>query len=162
MMMRISKVVVVFVSAVVLSVMYGCDTRDIGKSDMIRPRNCVFNAMPVSINTSDGVILAGRYFRVKDGTNKVVIMLHGLGSDKNEWLSFASTSAAAGYDVLIYDLRGHGESVKSLDGKKVDYRTYTSAGAGSEWAKMVDDLNAVVKYVVEQKGVSEHNIILCG
>jgi pimeloyl-ACP methyl ester carboxylesterase len=59
-------------------------------------------------NEQDDIHLSGWYIPSKNGA--VVILLHGYGSNRLEMLSRANVLAAHGYGVLLYDLRGHGES----------------------------------------------------
>jgi pimeloyl-ACP methyl ester carboxylesterase len=64
---------------------------------------------PVSlINTTDGTRLSGWYLPSRNGA--AVILLHGYGSNRLEMLDRAEVLARHGYGVLLYDLRGHGES----------------------------------------------------
>ncbi|ARU55132.1 alpha/beta fold superfamily hydrolase [Oleiphilus messinensis] len=45
---------------------------------------------------------------------EVVLLIHGFGAIKENWLRFAA-SVDGGHRVIALDLPGHGESVKSLD-----------------------------------------------
>jgi pimeloyl-ACP methyl ester carboxylesterase len=94
----------------------------------------------VAIGSSDGVTLAGWYVRPQNGA--VVIMLHGNEGQRAMMLPRAQMVAEYGYGVLLYDLRGHGES---------------SGGRSYGWAD-VDDVDAAVRYLqarpeVEQIGL---------
>jgi len=48
------------------------------------------------------------------GTGDIVIMLHGLGGSKDDWLQIAKYFTP-NYRVIIPDLPGYGESSKSAD-----------------------------------------------
>lgn len=52
----------------------------------------------------------------------VVVCVHGLGYDSlaSFYLTLAAPMAAAGIDVLAYDLRGHGRSERPFSGYRVD------------------------------------------
>lgn len=71
----------------------------------------------VSFETSDGVRLSGwwipalRTGRLDDdfGT-RTVIVCHGLAANKSNQLILARSFLPGGYNVLIFDFRGHGES----------------------------------------------------
>src|SRR5439155_18247527 len=75
---------------------------------------------PVSFRTSDGLSISGwwmpaieqsrrRARRVDFGSN-TVIACHGLGSSKSNQLIMARPFVPAGYNVLIFDFRAHGQS----------------------------------------------------
>jgi len=78
---------------------------------------------------SDGVSIA--YERYKNGFEKVVIICPGFyNSKKNRWMRKTADFISSGYDVIVFDLRGHGES-----------------GGKFTWsAKEHNDLNAVIDY----------------
>lgn len=59
-------------------------------------------------NEQDDIHLSGWYIPSTNGA--AVILLHGYGSNRLEMLSRANVLAEHGYGVLLYDLRGHGES----------------------------------------------------
>jgi uncharacterized protein len=62
----------------------------------------------ISFPSPDGFPLAGWYIPTHNGA--VVLMLHGYGANRTELLERAVVLAKAGFGVLLYDLRGHGES----------------------------------------------------
>lgn len=55
----------------------------------------------------DGLILK---YKLWDAPGQTVIVLHGLGSDSRQFDEDAAVFAAAGYRVIVPDLRGHGQS----------------------------------------------------
>lgn len=57
---------------------------------------------------ADGITLRGWYMPGRN--DAAVILLHGYDSDRVQVLPQAMALAEAGYRVLLYDLRGHGES----------------------------------------------------
>jgi uncharacterized protein len=75
---------------------------------------------PVSFRTSDGLTISGwwmpafeqsrRRLRSADFGSSTVIACHGLGSSKSNQLILARPFVPAGYNVLIFDFRAHGES----------------------------------------------------
>ena len=62
----------------------------------------------VTISTSDGLKLSGWYLPSKNGA--AVILLHGYGASRQHMSAHAIMLASQGFGVLMYDLRGHGES----------------------------------------------------
>lgn len=62
----------------------------------------------ISFVTGDRLTLRGWWIR---GTaHETVVMVHGLGSNRDEPLSRAAYLHQAGYNLLVFDLRGHGAS----------------------------------------------------
>jgi uncharacterized protein len=59
-------------------------------------------------NEKDNIRLSGWYIPSKNGA--AIILLHGFDGDRLDMLSRAQALARSGYGVLLYDLRGHGES----------------------------------------------------
>jgi pimeloyl-ACP methyl ester carboxylesterase len=64
------------------------------------------------MNEEDSIELSGWY--IPSTNQAAIILLHGYGSNRLEMLSRAEVLARYGYGVLLYDLRGHGESQNSL------------------------------------------------
>src|SRR4051812_21681876 len=66
----------------------------------------------VSIKTVDGVDLIGNFYAGNKGTAPVVMLLHAYEKDSRskDWISLAESLQKAGYAVLSFDFRGHGES----------------------------------------------------
>jgi alpha-beta hydrolase superfamily lysophospholipase len=110
-------------------------------------------AESVSFLSADGVRLAGHFIR--SGKHKsAVILLHGLGSNYHEWDAFATQLAQAGYDVLWYDARGHGESA-TRHGRPYAYTGFSPV----DWQLMIKDLGAAVRYVAGRGGAKQQ--IVC-
>lgn len=62
----------------------------------------------VMFTSSDGTALAGWY--IPPQNEAVIILLHGYNGHRGMMLPQAAMLAEQGYGVLLYDLRGHGES----------------------------------------------------
>ncbi|HEY6959543.1 MAG TPA: alpha/beta fold hydrolase [Candidatus Limnocylindria bacterium] len=66
----------------------------------------------VTLTTSDDARLSGWFFPAK--SDRAVILIHGRNANRLEWEGrnerIASFLIAAGYSVLMFDLRGHGNS----------------------------------------------------
>ena len=65
-------------------------------------------ARDVSFQASDGVRLAGWYVRGRNGA--AAILLHGSHGTRSDTLAHLRMLDAAGYAVLAFDARGHGQS----------------------------------------------------
>ncbi len=110
---------------------------------------------------SEKFFLVGNYYEPKDG-KPIIVLLHGLGSIRQEWDKLTKILIEQGFGYFSFDLRGHGESIETVSGKQVLVNEFKKVGQGSEWEKMVTDLDVVIKYLVKEKKVKEENIILCG
>ncbi len=64
------------------------------------------------LQAADGTGLATRCWLGEDGADAVVVIAHGLTANKDDpkVVALADELFAAGYDVVTYDSRGHGDS----------------------------------------------------
>ncbi len=69
----------------------------------------------ISVNTADKATIAGWYVAPTSQTGKVIILIHGYGYDRRGTDFQTRILIAAGYGVLLYDLRDHGESTGPLN-----------------------------------------------
>lgn len=63
----------------------------------------------VEITSDDGLNLVGEMYRI-DGSHKWLLGIHGYTSNKESFRNIAGFYAARGYNVLLPDMRAHGES----------------------------------------------------
>ena len=84
---------------------------------------------------SDGTQSLG-WLLVQEKAGPAIILSHGYGSNRSELLTLGFALWKAGYHVLIYDLRGHGESPVKWSG----LGTYER-----------DDLLSAIKFLKERK-----------
>ncbi len=68
------------------------------------------NYQDVTFTTSDGVTLAGWWLPVKGKTQGTVILTHGVFKNRQQVMGRAAFLWKLGYQVLLFDLRGSGES----------------------------------------------------
>lgn len=100
----------------------------------------------VNFYNKDKLKLKGWFiFREKD--TPVVILCHGLGANKSDLLGIARFISDAGYNVFLFDFRGHGES----QGK------FTSFGYLEQ-----RDLEGAVDYVQQRQGLEKASIGVLG
>lgn len=64
----------------------------------------------VWVTAPDGIQLRGTYIENSEPTNNTVILLHGLFQNRTMCLPYIRIYRNLGYNVLLIDLRGHGES----------------------------------------------------
>ena len=104
---------------------------------MLHPRHWRVGPTPAALGytyrdvsfKSDGLRLRGWW--IPGTRHQTLVMIHGWTSSRAEPMSKAGYLLAAGYNVLVFDLRGHGAS----DGN------YTTMGF-----REVDDVSAAVTY----------------
>ena len=66
---------------------------------------------PLTIHSSTGVTLSGRFFRGTEGAT--IVVSHGYGGDQDEMLPVANALHAAGFNVVTYNERGQSGGVRS-------------------------------------------------
>jgi alpha-beta hydrolase superfamily lysophospholipase len=110
----------------------------------------------------DNVRFVGQYHAASHEKAFTWVLLHGLGSGKGEWESFAQALAADGSGVFVYDARGHGESNVSVEGRPLNYQAWKTAGSGSPWAKMPEDLAAAVRHLSSSRRIESKKIAVGG
>jgi pimeloyl-ACP methyl ester carboxylesterase len=99
----------------------------------------------VTFPATDGVQLSGWY--VPSSNGDVVVLLHGAGSTRSAVLDHAAALARAGYGVLLFDARGHGES----DGRAMDFGWYGDR-----------DVNGAVQFVEQQPDAANGRVLAVG
>ena len=70
-------------------------------------------AEKLAFKTHDEVTIQGLLYKSSKGANSpTVLMMHDYGADptKGDWAGLAKKMATAGYNVLRFDFRGHGDS----------------------------------------------------
>jgi uncharacterized protein len=72
------------------------------------PTDSTFAYESINFTSSDGVTLFGWYVPSKN--RAAVILLHGYGANRSEMRPRAEMLAQDGFGVLMYDMRGHGQS----------------------------------------------------
>lgn len=86
----------------------------------------------VTFRTKDGLDIAGWFFSDADSDSTVVIC-HGAGANKGNFLPFVLLFENTGYNALIFDLRAHGDS----DGHTTTYglREALDVTAAVDWLR---------------------------
>jgi pimeloyl-ACP methyl ester carboxylesterase len=100
----------------------------------IDPRRISRDAEPWSARTADGLTLRGWYLPTTE-RRRLIVLVHGMWSSWLEMASLGRDLHDRGYDVLLFDLRGHGQSDPSRlslgSRERADIRT-VMAWAGQE------------------------------
>jgi fermentation-respiration switch protein FrsA (DUF1100 family) len=102
----------------------------------------------VGFESTDGLRLEGWWVPSGD-SSQAVVLVHGLEGSKagEQVLKTASVYSGAGYGVLMFDLRGHGES----EGKR------TTVGY-----QEVRDVLGALSWVGEEQGILPEEVVLHG
>lgn len=69
----------------------------------------------VTLTTTDGLKLAGWY--IPGRQSEAIILVHGIDANRSALISHATILAEVGYPLLLFDLRGHGQS----EGTEITY-----------------------------------------
>lgn len=77
------------------------------------PKNFNANYKDIEIETSDHIKLEGWY--IPSEKNKgTIIVCHGVGANKSDVLEVAKDFNTGGYEIYMFDFRGHGDSGDSI------------------------------------------------
>jgi len=96
----------------------------------------------VEFPTSDGLVLRGWYFPAEKDNAPAIFYAPATSHDQRSGLSLVKPLHAAGYHVLLFSYRGHGNS----DGDPFGF-TYGAAES--------KDIDAAVKYLRDIKGITK-------
>lgn len=110
--------------------------------DRFNPQNMLgLEFENITLHTSDHLVLSGWF--VPAASDRAVIIAHGLGANKSNFMFTVGLWNRLGFNVLIFDFRGHGES----DGHTVSFGY-----------KERLDVIAAMKYLVDEKKFQKENI----
>lgn len=98
----------------------------------IDPHRISKDAQPWSTRTADGLTLRGWYLPTEHPRH-LLVLVHGMWSSWLEMAGLGRDLHGRGFDVLLFDLRGHGESDPSR--LYLGRRERTDIRAVLEWAK---------------------------
>lgn len=106
--------------------------------------------------TKDEVEIYGLYAGEGSKNAPAVVLLHMMLAAKESWRNFQEKLAAAGFQSLAIDMRGHGESILK-NGKTIDYKNFSDV----EQQEKIYDVEASVNFLLEQ-GIGLEQISLAG
>lgn len=91
-----------------------------------------FPVEEVTFRTADGLRLSGWFLPERD-SDKTVVICHGAGANKSNFVEFMRVFRYQGYNSLIFDFRGHGAS----EGHTCTFGLYEHADvrAAVDWLK---------------------------
>ncbi len=114
----------------------------------IPPSRFGVNFEDTQFDASDGVKIKGWFIKGnREGRLPTVIVCHGLGANRSDFTELAAGLSRGGYNVLLFDFRGHGDS----------QRVASSFGYLEQ-----KDLLGAIRYVKERKDVDAEGIAAYG
>ncbi len=87
-------------------------TRPNNRPTTIDPYDVSADVLAWSARTADGLTLRGWYCPTPT-KRRLIVLVHGMGGSRDEMARIGRDLHAEGYDVLLFDLRGHGLSDSS-------------------------------------------------
>jgi alpha-beta hydrolase superfamily lysophospholipase len=121
----------------------------------------------LELQTSDGLLLAVTYYpganrdAIEQGKGKRVIpivLLHGAKQSRNDLKDLAFGLQAAGYAVIVPDLRGHGESTRLKDASRDNTLDATKMPPVQFGLMVTQDMKAIKDFLWEKNNAGELNI----
>ncbi len=106
----------------------------------------------VTLRTDDGLTLSAQWYEPSSQPAPAVILVHMLNRSRRDWEAFAHRLAGEGIGALAIDLRGHGESQRSVSPSATD--------AG--YASMVHDVKAARRYLASRADVQQSRVGIAG
>ncbi len=112
----------------------------------------------VVLTTTDRVRVHGTYVATPGAVGRGLILLHQMRHERSDWKAFAEQARAAGFHSLAIDLRGHGRSTQTADGRALSLASFRNA----DFAAMINDVEAAAKYLRERPDVDHARLYLVG
>ena len=102
----------------------------------------------MNLKIKDGASIAGWYVKPRSQSGKVIILIHGYGYDRRGTDFQTRILIDAGYGVLLYDLRDHGESESN-----------SSLNSFNRMQVYAGDLLEVVNYLKHKPEVKQMGVV---
>lgn len=133
----------------------GCGEKPHG--DPVGPSPTAAKPDPVTFTTPDAahVIISANFYKADVENAPAVILIHQRGSNKEAWGPFIDKILARGYNVLAFDVRGHGGSTKKTDGSVVGQPEQ------GQWWECKKDAQAAIDFLLT-KGINKDKIAVIG
>lgn len=160
-------------SMIILAGCGGVSSNNDSRSENATPNaNAITNATPVvktnvneidaeplkaTFDSPEGVVLVGSFYGSPTAKSPAVILLHQWQSDRHSYDDLAKQLQDDGFNVLSFDGRGFGESVKTKDGKAVPVSRSDDAVKG-----MLGDVGAAYDFLKKQSNVDVEKIGIVG
>lgn len=113
----------------------------------------------VRFPTDDGVNVVGDLTRPVGEARAAAILLHMMPARRDSWRELTAALAARGVACLAIDLRGHGDSVTTTDGRRLNYRDFSDG----EHQQTRGDVTAAVAHLRQSMpGLATVPLVLIG
>lgn len=119
-------------------------------------RESALPSFATQLKTSDDLLLQAEVFPAAEPLPPGLILVHMYGSSRHAWRPFAERAQQAGYAVVTFDLRGHGDSAR-LNPEAPRYGDF----ATSNWQDVALDIDAARDALVVA-GADPANLGLAG
>jgi pimeloyl-ACP methyl ester carboxylesterase len=98
----------------------------------------------LTIRAADGLLIAATLFQSSESQPPGLILIHMYGSNRGEWMSFASRAQKEGYSVITFDMRGHGGTA-ALNQEAPKFRSFSL----EDWEKVSLDIDAAKRALID-------------
>jgi pimeloyl-ACP methyl ester carboxylesterase len=75
----------------------------------------------VFFSASDGVVINASWYQSSRSDAETIYLIHDIGEDRTIWNDYALELQSEGFNVIAIDMRGHGESTKSIVSEDIVY-----------------------------------------
>jgi pimeloyl-ACP methyl ester carboxylesterase len=99
----------------------------------------------VRLPAADGLTLVGSFYTIPDTQAPTILLLHDLNGSRSNWLALVEPLLSEGYNALLVDMRGHGET-----------------GGDQNWGAAIDDVQAWLDWLQEQPEVQTNGVSIIG
>lgn len=110
----------------------------------------------IEYTTDDGIVIAGSWI-TSPTTVGSAILVHAYPNTKESWGAFQMALSKRGIASLAIDLRGHGESIRTAEGRVLDYRAFTD----EETLSSMYDLRGAYDWI-RTRGIDREAIAFVG
>jgi alpha-beta hydrolase superfamily lysophospholipase len=69
----------------------------------------------VYFSASDGIVIHATFYSSSEPGSPTAYLVHDIGEDRSVWDDYSKYLQSNGYNVMALDMRGHGESVDTLN-----------------------------------------------
>jgi dienelactone hydrolase len=118
-------------------------------------------ARVVRLSAADDTGISAAFYAPITNPAPGIILVHDYGKTRDEWSTFIPGLQRAGFAVLAFDLRGHGESTRRLTAqgpKTLDYHKFTP----HDFQDMLLDIEATYDWLMTQPGVDQSRMAIVG
>lgn len=112
---------------------------------------------PTRFETEDGVSLLGHVFMPSGAVKGAILFVHEPFRSQRDWAYMAEKMSRHGYVGMVFDLRGHGDSLMQGD-EELDREIFMD----EDFAAMALDVGAALEILRAQKGVDPAKVQVAG